>query len=184
MAREIELLGYWMPILRQLKEFKEIAKAETPELKYIVSQLECVLNNMFIETSDEYGVGRLEKIAGISPNKTDTLEERKFNLIAKYNENLPYTVKKLHELLAVLCGEKGYHLEINHNEFKLTVKIELTSKKSKTSVEELLERVVPVNMILSVTLMYNQHKTVGKLTNEELRKYTHNGVREEALING
>ena len=40
MAREIDLLGYWMPVLRQLKEFKEIAKAETPELKYILEQIE------------------------------------------------------------------------------------------------------------------------------------------------
>ena len=50
MAREIDLLGYWMPVLRQLKEFKEIAKAETPELKYILEQIERTLNNMFIET--------------------------------------------------------------------------------------------------------------------------------------
>ena len=52
MAREIDLLGYWMPVLRQLKEFKEIAKAETPELKYILEQIERTLNNMFIETAD------------------------------------------------------------------------------------------------------------------------------------
>ena len=46
MAREIDLLSYWMPVLRQLKEFKEIAKAETPELKYILEQIERTLNNM------------------------------------------------------------------------------------------------------------------------------------------
>lgn len=124
------------------------------------------------------------RIVEISPRATDTLEERKFNLIAKYNEDLPYTVKKLNELLSILCGEKGYHLEINNSEFKLTVKVELTSKKSKEAVDELLERVTPANMILSVTLMYNQHKTVKMLTNAELRKYTHNGIREEALIDG
>ena len=50
MAREIDLLGYWMPVLRQLKEFKEIAKAETPELKYILEQVERTLNNMIAET--------------------------------------------------------------------------------------------------------------------------------------
>ena len=62
MAREIDLLGYWMPVLRQLKEFKEIAKAETPELKYILEQIERTLNNMFIETADEYGIKRFEDI--------------------------------------------------------------------------------------------------------------------------
>ena len=65
MAREIDLLGYWMPVLRQLKEFKEIAKAETPELKYILEQIERTLNNMFIETADEYGIKRFEDIEEI-----------------------------------------------------------------------------------------------------------------------
>lgn len=67
MAREIDLLGYWMPVLRQLKEFKEIAKAETPELKYILEQIERTLNNMFIETADEYGIKRFEDMWGYLP---------------------------------------------------------------------------------------------------------------------
>lgn len=180
----LDIKEYFPDVLKDVREFNMLDKAETPELKSIYECIAEVLDDGFIETAKEKGVARTEKIVGISPRATDTLEERKFNLIAKYNEDLPYTVKKLHELLAVLCGEKGYHLEINNNEFKLTVKVELTSKKSKASVEELLERVAPANMVLYVTLMYNQHKTVRRLTNAELRKYTHNGIREEALING
>ena len=70
MAREIDLLGYWMPVLRQLKEFKEIAKAETPELKYILEQIERTLNNMFIETADEYGIKRFEDMNMMRHTKT------------------------------------------------------------------------------------------------------------------
>ena len=70
MAREIDLLGYWMPVLRQLKEFKEIAKAETPELKYILEQIERTLNNMFIETADEYGIKRFEEMCIRDRGKT------------------------------------------------------------------------------------------------------------------
>lgn len=180
----LDIKEYFPDVLKDVREFNVLDEAETPELKSLYECIAEVLDNGFIETAKEKGVARAEKIVGISPKATDTLEERKFNLIAKYNEDLPYTVKKLHELLAVLCGEKGYHLAINNNEFTLTVKVELTSKKSKASVEELLERVAPANMVLYVTLMYNQHKTVGKLTNKDLRKYTHNGVREEALVNG
>lgn len=180
----LDIKEYFPDVLKDVREFNMLDKAETPELKSLYECVKEVLDNGFIETAKEKGVARAEKIVGLSPRATDTIEERKFNLIAKYNEDLPYTVKKLHELLAVLCGEKGYHLAINNNEFTLTVKVELTSKKSKASVEELLERVAPANMVLYVTLMYNQHKTVGKLTNKDLRKYTHNGVREEALVNG
>ena len=180
----LDIKEYFPDVLKDVREFNMLDKAETPELKSLYECIAEVLDNGFIETAKEKGVARAEKIVGLSPRATDTLEERKFNVLAKYNEDLPYTVTKLNELLSILCGEKGYHLEINNSEFKLTVKVELTSKKSKTSVEELLERVMPVNMVLCVTLMYNQHKTVGKLANVELRKYTHNGIREEALIDG
>ena len=79
MAREIDLLGYWMPVLRQLKEFKEIAKAETPELKYILEQIERTLNNMFIETADEYGIKRFEDMICLlyaSPSPRDYAASR------------------------------------------------------------------------------------------------------------
>ena len=180
----LDIKKYFPDVLKDVREFNVLDEAETPELKSLYECVKEVLDNGFIETAKENGVARAEKIVGISPRATDTLEERKFNVLAKYNEDLPYTVTKLNELLSILCGEKGYHLEINNGEFKLTVKVELTSKKSKEAVDELLERVTPANMILSVTLMYNQHKTVKMLTNAELRKYTHNGIREEALING
>lgn len=85
MAREIDLLGYWMPVLRQLKEFKEIAKAETPELKYILEQVERTLNNMFIETADEYGIKRFEDMMGIYPEAGASLETRRFNVLVKWN---------------------------------------------------------------------------------------------------
>ena len=36
MAKEVDLLSYWMPVLRKIKEFREIAKAEEPELRYLL----------------------------------------------------------------------------------------------------------------------------------------------------
>ena len=56
MAKEVDLLSYWMPLLRQLKEFKEIANTEEPELRYILAAIDRTLANMFIESADEYGI--------------------------------------------------------------------------------------------------------------------------------
>lgn len=98
MAREIDLLSYWMPVLRQLKEFKEIAKAETPELKYILEQIERTLNNMFIETADEYGIKRFEDMMGIYPEAGASLETRRFNVLVKWNDKVPYTEREIYKL--------------------------------------------------------------------------------------
>ena len=83
MAKEVDLLSYWMPILRNLKEFKEIAKAEEPEIIALLEAIDRTKYNMFIETADEYGIERFENMMGIYPEAGDTLETRRFNVLVK-----------------------------------------------------------------------------------------------------
>jgi len=45
------------------------------------------------------------------------------------------------------------------NTFTLIVKVELVAKQNLDTVGELLERVLPLNMVIDLDLMYNQHKT-------------------------
>lgn len=180
MTKEVVLLGYWMPILRNLKEFQEIAKAEEPELNSILEAVDRTLSNMFIETADEYGIGRFEEMMGIYPLDTDTLEERRFRVMAKWGDKLPYTVKALKNLLETLCGADGYTLKINHNEYELVVKLALYNESNIKEVENLLDRIVPANMITQVVL-FNTHSILHDFTHEYLSKYTHKEVREEIL---
>ena len=53
MVKDVDLLSYWMPVLRQLKEFKEIAKAEEPEVKALLEACDSALSNFFIPTANE-----------------------------------------------------------------------------------------------------------------------------------
>ena len=69
MVKEVDLLSYWMPVLRQLKEFQEIAKAEEPELKNLLEACDYALNNFFILTADERGIARFESMVGIFPDE-------------------------------------------------------------------------------------------------------------------
>ena len=95
MAKEVQLLSYWMPILRNLKEFKEIAKSEEPEVKRLLEEIDTTLDNLFIETADEYGIKRFEKMMGITPSEGDTLETRRFKALLKWSDKVPYTEEVL-----------------------------------------------------------------------------------------
>lgn len=176
---EIEI--YYPDILKEVREFQALAISENPEMQLVYNAIEDVLDEQFISTSKNYGVARLEKIVGITSKATDTLEERRFRLLAKFNEDVPYTVPKLNELLTTLCGTDGYALEINNGAFSLKVKVALTSKKNKEAVSELLERVTPMNMLLNVELMYNQWHMVTGITWGSASGTTWNELREEAL---
>ena len=53
-TKEVDLLSYWMPLLRKLYEFKQIAIAEEPELRYILEAIDRTLANR----SEERRVGK------------------------------------------------------------------------------------------------------------------------------
>ena len=173
--------SYYPDIIKDIREFKVLAEAQDNSLSLIYDALENIMDDQFIETAKNYGVARLEKIVKIKPKDTDTIEERKFKLLAKYNENIPFTKRRLIELLDTLCGNDGYVLEINNNQFSLNVNVELKQKKNVQAVEETLERIIPINMVFNVELRYNQHITVGKFTHSYLSNKSHKEIREEYL---
>lgn len=63
----------------------------------------------------------------------------------------------------------------------LSVKVALTAQKQLDEVIKLLERVVPANLAVSVTLKYNQHKTFAAMTHGQLLAYTHYSLRNEVF---
>ena len=180
MAKTVDLLSYWMPILRNLKEFKEIAKAEEPEIKLLLEECERTLDNMFIETADEYGIGRFEAIMGITPEGGDTLETRRARVLIKWNDQLPYTEEALADLLTVLCGADGYTLKSDYDNYELIVKLAIENGSIVDEVEALLDRVVPANLVKKI-MLFNTYLILSDYTYEQLSAYTYKEVREEIL---
>ena len=83
-----------------------------------------------------------------------------------------------------LCGEEGYVLELLNLEYKVKVRVALKSKKNYRMVEGLLGEVIPANMEIDLSLLYNQHKTLRQFTHGQLTAYTHNQIRNEVLNDG
>lgn len=180
-ARTIDLLGYLPEVLKNTKEMQAIMQTETPEIQALWQACENVLNDQFIATATENGIARREKMLGISPFATDTLEDRKFRILSRYNENIPYTRKSLMQQLATLCGEDGYEIQFLTKDFTVKVKVALTAKKQEAAVGEMLERVLPYNMVFTVELLYNQWQTVKTYTWGALAPRTWKELREEVL---
>ena len=176
MAKEVNLLSYWMPTLRKLREFREIANAEEPEIRLLLDAIERTLNNMFIEKADEYGIKHFEEMMHIYPEEDADLETRRFKVAVKWNDKLPYTESRLNGLLESLCGENGYKVKIDNDAYELIVKLALYNEHNVEEVRDLLDRVVPANMITEVTL-FNTHYILSSLTHEQLSNYTYDDIR-------
>lgn len=182
--RTVDLNGYLPDILKNVREFKAIMDAENPIIWDIWQAAEDLMNDQFITEATENGVAMREKMLGINPFATDTLEDRKFRLLSRYMEDIPYTRRSLESFLASLCGEDGYRITYKTNDFTVNVRVELTAKRQVDSVDELLERVLPYNMIYTVELLYNQWQTVKPFTWDQMKALTWRDVKEEVLNAG
>lgn len=181
MDREINLLEYLPGVLRELKEFRSLTEAENSEIMQIWDSLENILNDQFVNESTLNGVKRWEIILGIKPMDTDTLGDRKFRILSRLNEQLPYTYKNLEDQLRLLCGSNGYKLIADTNAYQLTVRVALTAKKKFNEIGNLLERIVPCNILVTLLIMYNQYSAFELYTHEYLSRYTYNQLREEVI---
>ena len=179
-----KLQDYLPPILLKTYEFPLLCETEQPEIDRLHDAADAVLDAQFLSTAGEYAIPRYEKIFGVVPQDTDTLDERRFKVLTRINTQLPFSVRRLRQQLATLCGADGYKLEVNGAVYTLTVKVALTAKRNQQAVEELLADIVPANMVCTTSLLYNQHADLTRFTHAQLALLTHFEIREEVLPDG
>lgn len=171
-------IKYYLPdIIHQIREYQEIEKKYDHNIVTAISQLNRIEQNRFLDGLDEYGCERNEQILGIIPDPSDTLEDRRRRIRGYYTSNKPYTIKKLREVLRAMCGENGYILTVDTENYIVKVAIKLESRRLVDNADELVRRMVPANLIVDVYLLYNQNISFKKYTHGELKKYTHYQLR-------
>lgn len=116
------LIDYYPRVVGQIREMKEICKAEQPEFDNISKEIDRLLANMFIATSDEHGIARFEEELGIVPTPEQSLEERRIvimiraakknlsfkdilNLIQNYSSEIDLIPDYDNDELSVIVGD-------------------------------------------------------------------------------
>ena len=149
-----KLLDYLPPVLREVMEMQAINEANEPEIAAAWDALALVLANQFLETADARGVAVWEKELKIFPKDTDTLEDRKRTIKAKWGLELPYTMVWLRNWLTSVCGPllheetlDNYTLGIHiYNEGVSGVDTDIRSLTDR--ILKILQPVCPANILL------------------------------------
>lgn len=175
------LLEYLPNYLRDFVEMSAITAAEEPELLLVQSQLEQVLANQFIDTADTDTIERMEKMFNVPVQPDATLDDRRFSVKATLNQAAPFTYRSLCNQLEALCGADGYSVDLLPN-YNISIRIGLARKNNYNAAQEMVERVLPCNLVLDMSLLYNQHSTLAHYTHAQLSNYTHYGVRNDETL--
>ncbi len=176
-----QLINYLPYVVRDYAEFQGIMGGEQPEFETAWSAADDLLDNQFISTAGNLGISRWEKILGIHAKGTDSLDDRRFRILTRLNEQLPYSLKQLRTILESLCGAGNYSAEIAEESYILVVKIGLAAKNNFDDVDAMLHRVVPENIVIDLSQLYNTHEELTPYTHSELSAFTHEQLRNEVM---
>lgn len=172
---------YWIEAVQSIKEFESIGAVEDGELKNVNDELQNLISDQFIQTATEKGIARREKMLSIVPFADDTLESRRFRVLSKWGDELPYTYRSMIERLTHLCGKDGFSIKLNSNEYTLVVRVDLTIKRMEEEARNLVRKMAPANLLVTVELRYRQHKELKRYTHAQLRAFRHRELREGDL---
>lgn len=146
----VELLKKLPVYHRNIYEFQQIAGAQEPELQALLIAIDAVLDNWFVFTANEAGISRLEKIAGITPDTGSDLETRRYRLLAKMTEKIPYTDETLEQRLGSLAGEGNYSIVRDYLHYKIQINTTVSYRGSFDEICDALVRMIPCNLVLEV----------------------------------
>ena len=144
-----QLIDYLPELLRQYREFQAICRMEQPEFALAWEAAEGLLNEQFLETAENVGLARWEKMLGIVPKGTDSLEKRRFTLKSRLSEVLPYTLPQLRRMLQNLCGEE---IGVRAVDYRLTVRLPEAQRLNLPAVRGTVGRMAPVNLAVELGL--------------------------------
>lgn len=149
MKRDVELVLYVPPYLQEYKEQVSILKTENVEFSLVWDAANRVLFNEFIETADEYGIARYEKILNILPSMEDTLDSRRSRIRTKWFTIIPYTMKMLLSKLVALCGENNFTVTKQFSVYQIYIETDLEMFGQIDELERVLQAILPCNIVIN-----------------------------------
>lgn len=148
MTKTVDLVSYLPPFMADFKEISVTLEAENPEFVLVWKAADRVLQNEFIESADEYGISRFEKILNILPSTEDTLESRRARVQARWFNTIPYTLKAFLAKLVALCGDSDFTVTKEYEKYTIRILTNLELFGQVEELEHIIESMMPCNMIV------------------------------------
>lgn len=156
-----KLQDYLPPILLETCEFPLLCLTGQAEIDALVAGADEVLASQFVLTAPLRGIERYERVFGLVPKDTDTIEDRRARILAKMNRSLPYTIRRLRQMLAAMCGEDACTTEMIYAAYHLIVHMIEDVQGTQDAVFELLTGVVPANILWEINIESSHPTALG-----------------------
>lgn len=176
-----DIKSYWATMISELQEFELLADIEDDMIDELLSNLDDIVLDQFIQTATLTGIIRREKMIQIQPFFDDTLETRRFRVLTRWSNVLPYTKVRLDRVLRAIVGDSGYEIVINPAAYTLDIYMNLGQYRMLADATTLVRKMTPANLIVSVSLRANRYVDLLPFSYADLSVNTYTEIREEVL---
>lgn len=150
MSRTVDLWQYLPPFLKDFKELRNLLSAEQPEFQTLAEELDALRDDFFIQTASEKGIVRYEKLLKIHPGITETLESRRANVLARWYDAMPFTVRALKKRISIIQGNENVNVSFDEDDpFHILIETNMETAGQVDSLAYILETMLPANLSFS-----------------------------------
>lgn len=146
---ERKLINYLPYVVREFAEFQGITTGEQLEFELAWDSTQEVFDNQFIDTALDYGLKRWEKMLGIFPKGTDTLETRRARIKTKLNNFAPYSFRVLVQMLTSIANGSPFEVTLDPGTYLLKITTHWGDEGKIESLAYLVKYIVPCNIAVS-----------------------------------
>ncbi len=143
---DADLAEYLPPFLREYKELRAVMETENPEFEIAWRAAQRVLDNEFIETADEFGIERFEKLLGILPLAGNTLESRRARVYSRWFTELPYSLRMFVRKVELMAGGSEFSITEDYEHYRVRVDTGFELFGQAEELERLVELMFPCNV--------------------------------------
>jgi hypothetical protein len=146
-----QLIDYLPHIIRDVREYKAILNhGEQAEVSFFWNATDAVFDDQFIESSTVNGIKRWEKILGLVPKGTDTLQTRKTKILIELNAQSLYTFRAFKNMLSSLFGD-NFELNTDFTEYEMELTTHIGEIGEVDNLKYLIQSIIPANLIVIST---------------------------------
>ncbi len=166
------LIEHLPPFMRDFEEFKKLFDIEDSVLDELKDTYKRHEDNLWIQTADEYGIKRREKLIGIEKPEGD-LEDRRKVVLSEWSSILPFNYETLNQWLLRYLDKDNYTIEIDFPNYKVTLMLSLFVMAKREYIKKSLRKKLPANMIIEVDIDYNRYL--------DFRSFTHSDIKNRKI---
>ena len=153
MVRDVDLIKYLPLFVAEYEEIQEITQSENPEFRLAIKKVSQAKENQFIISADEEGISRFERLLGIRPKDKTNLEDRRREILARWNDVSVYTYKGLILRLNQLLGVGNYEIYPKFDDYELEIGFKINKNLDYDYYAGYLRKIIPANLDLLMSLM-------------------------------